>query len=247
MQKLKDKIALITGSSRGIGKATALLFAKEGAKVVINYFISEKEAQKVVREINKTGSEAIPVKCDISQESEVIGMVRKTIKSFGRIDILVNNAGIVHDSPLFERRVEQWKRTINVNLLGYFLCSKYVSEQMIKKGSGKIINIASTSAIYAFDPNIIDYDVSKAGVIALTKDFAKALAPKIQVNAIAPGWVNTDINKSLPKSFIEHRTKEIYLKRFAEPQEIANTVLFLSSDDASFITGSVLVVDGGHD
>jgi len=245
--RLKDKVVLITGASRGIGRATAILFAKEGAKVVVNYFASKNEAEKVVAEISKNGSEAIAVKCDVSKENEVKKMIDKTIKAFGRIDILVNNAGIVYDASIFERKMEQWNRTIDVNLTGTFLCSKYVSEKMLKSNCGKIINISSTSAIYDFSPDVIDYDASKAGIIALTKNFAKALAPKIQVNAIAPGWVDTEINKTLPKEFIKEATKKIYLKRFAKPEEIAKVILFLASDDASFITGSVLVADGGHD
>ena len=245
--RLKNKITLITGASRGIGKATALLFAKEGAKVVVNYLLSEKEAADVVEEIKNIGSEAIAVKCDVSKEDEVIKIISKVVETFGGIDILVNNAGIVFDVPIFERTTEQFKRTTEVNLLGNFLCSKYVSEQMLKKNGGKIVNISSTNAINNFSPDSIDYDASKAGIIALTKDFAKELAPKIQVNAIAPGWVDTDMNKDLSKEFIEDEKEKIYLKRFATPDEIAKTILFLASEDADYITGSILVVDGGHD
>lgn len=245
--KFKNKVVLITGASSGIGKATAILFAKEGAKVVVNYFSSEDRAKKVVYEITGIGSEAIAIKCDVSRENEVEAMMNKAIKAFGKIDILVNNAGIVYDVPISERKSEQWKRTMEVNLFGTFLCSKYGSAHMLKNNSGKIINISSTSAIYSFCPEIIDYDASKAGVIALTKDFSKALAPKIQVNAIAPGWVDTEMNKDLPKDFIKEEIKHIYLKRFAKPEEIAKAILFLASKDSSFITGSVLVVDGGHD
>jgi 3-oxoacyl-[acyl-carrier protein] reductase len=245
--RFKNKFVLITGASRGIGKAAAILFAKEGAKIVVNYFSSENEARKAVDEIKRIGSEAIAIKCDVSKENEVEAMINKAIEVFGKIDILVNNAGIVYDAPIFKKTSKQWKRTMEVNLFGTYLCSKYGSAHMLKNNCGKIINISSTSAIYSFYPEIIDYDASKAGVIALTKDFAKALAPRIQVNAIAPGWVNTEINKDLSKSFIKKETRQIYLKRFAKPEEIANVILFLASEDSSFITGSVLVVDGGHD
>jgi 3-oxoacyl-[acyl-carrier protein] reductase len=245
--RLKNKVALITGASRGIGKATALLFASEGAKVVVNYFSSEKEALAVVDEITKIGSEAIAVRCDVSKEDEVREMVVKAVEAFGGIDILVNNAGIVYDIPLFERKVEQFKRTLEVNLLGNFLCSKYASERMLERAGGKIINISSTNAINSFSPDAIDYDASKAGVITLTKDFAKELAPTVQVNAVAPGWVDTDMNKELLKEFVDDETGKIYLKRFAKPDEIAKVILFLASDDSSYITGSVLVADGGHD
>jgi len=244
--RLKNKIALITGASRGIGKATALLFAKEGAKVVVNYFSSEKEAFSVVNEIKKIGSDAIAIKCDVSKENDVKKMVQKTIDKFGKIDILVNNAGIVFDVPFFERTVEQWKKTLDVNLLGTFLCSKYVSQQMLKTGGGKIINISSTNGINSFSPEAMDYDASKAGIIVLTRDLAKELAPKIQVNSIAPGWVDTEMNKDLPKDFVEEETEKIYLKRFAKPEEIGKAILFLASDESSYITGSILKVDGGY-
>jgi len=244
--KLKNKIALITGASKGIGKATALLFAKEGAKVAVNYFSSEKEAKSVVEEIKKIGSEAIAIKCDVSQEDQVKSMMNQVLNKFGKIDILVNNAGIVFDVPFAERTVEQWKKTLDVNLLGTFLCSKYVSEPMKKSNNGKIINISSTNAIDCFSPEAMDYDASKAGIIILTRNLAKELAPKIQVNAIAPGWVDTEMNKDLPQDFIDEEIEQIYLKRFAKPVEISKAILFLASDDASYITGSVLKVDGGH-
>lgn len=244
--KLKNKIALITGSSGGIGKATALLFAKEGAKVAVNYFSSENEAKSVVEEIQKIGSEAIAIKCDVSNEEQVISMVDQVLSKFGSIDILVNNAGIVFDVPFLERTVEQWKKTLDVNLLGTFLCSKYASEPLKKTNNGKIINISSTNAIDCFSPEAMDYDASKAGIIILTRDFAKELAPEIRVNAIAPGWVDTKMNKDLPQDFIDEEIKNIYLKRFAKPEEIAKAILFLASDDASYITGSILKVDGGH-
>ena len=250
--KLKNKIAIITGASGGIGKSTALLFAKEGAKIVVDYHISaikpdaEKNAFSVVDEIKKIGSEAIAIKCDVSKENEVKEMIQKTINVFGKIDILVNNAGIVFDIPLFEKTVEQWRQTLDVNLIGTFLCSKYASEQMKKNDNGKIINISSTNGINCFSPESADYDASKAGIINLTYNLAKELAPKIQVNSIAPGWVDTEMNKGLPKEFIKEETEKIYLKRFAKPEEVAKSILFLASDDANYITGSILKVDGGY-
>ncbi|MCK5476325.1 MAG: 3-oxoacyl-ACP reductase FabG [Candidatus Aenigmarchaeota archaeon] len=244
--KLKGKVALITGSSRGIGKSTALLFAKEGAKIVVNYLDSEKEAFAVVEKIKKIGSEAIAIKCDVSKEDKVKEMINQTIDKFGKIDILVNNAGIVFDVPFFEKTVKQFKRTLDVNLLGTFLCSKYASEQMLKNNDGKIINVSSTNGINSFTPDSMDYDASKAGINILTRDLAKELAPKIQVNSIAPGYVDTDMNKDLPLDFIEEETKKIYSKRFAKPEEIAKSILFLASDDASYITGSILKADGGY-
>lgn len=245
--KLKNKVAVITGSSRGIGRATSLLFAKEGANIVINYSSSKKEALAVVAEIKKIGAQAVAIKCDVSKESEVKKMMDTTVKTFGKIDILVNNAGLVYDVPLFERTMAQFRRTIDVNLIGNFLCSKYAAKYMLKKTGGKIVNVSSNNVINSFSPESIDYDAAKAGIILLTKNFAKELAPKVNVNAIAPGWVNTDMNKDLPKKMIQEETQKTYFKRFAQPEEIAQTILFLASDDASYITGSVLVVDGGHD
>ncbi|MBI1973252.1 SDR family oxidoreductase [Candidatus Micrarchaeota archaeon] len=242
--KLSGKVALITGSSRGIGKATALLFAKEGAKIVVNCDVKDLELKRAVEEIQRIGSEAIAIKCDVSDEKQVKKMVEKAVAKFGRIDILVNNAGIVFDVPFKERTAEQWKRTLAVNLIGTFLCSKYVAPHM--PDGGRIINTASTNGINSFTPASMDYDASKAGIIILTRDLAKELAPKILVNSVAPGWVNTQINKDLPKDFVDKETKKIYLKRFAEPEEIAKTILFLASDDASYITGTTIIIDGGY-
>jgi len=251
--KFKDKVVLITGASRGIGRATALLFAREGANIVLDYLVSDYEpdalenVSNVMKEIEKVGIEAIKIEADVSNELDVKKMVETTIQKFGRIDILINNAGIVYDIPISDRSMEQWKRTIDTNLLGTYLCSKYVSDQMLNGVGGKIVNITSTNGINSFNSDSIDYNASKAGVILLTKDFAKELAPKVQVNAIAPGWVDTDMNKYLSEEFIKNEIKKIYLKRFASPDEIAKIILFLASDDANYITGSVLIVDGGHD
>jgi len=242
--KLKNKVALITGSSRGIGRATALLFAREGAKVVVNCSSSENEANQVVDEIKTLGSDAVCIKCDVSDEKQVKRMVEEAVRKFGKIDILVNNAGIVSDVPFKERTVEQWKRTMDVNLLGVFLCSKYVAPHMPK--GGKIVNVSSTNGIYSFHPSSVDYDASKAGVIVLTRDLAHEFAPDIFVNCVAPGWVDTAMNKDLPRDFIKSENEKIYLKRFAKPEEIAKAILFLASDDASYITGITLTVDGGY-
>jgi len=244
--KLQGKVALVTGASRGIGRATAVLFAKEGADVVVNYNTSDKQAEEVVTDIEKIGRKVIAVKCDVSQESDVKKMVEKTIREFGRIDILINNAGIVFDIPLFQKTVEQWKKTIETNLIGMFLCAKYVAPDMVKRKYGRIVNISSTNGIDTYDPTSIDYDASKAGVIMLTKALAQELAPYVIVNSIAPGWVDTDMNKDLPEDFIESEKKKIALRRLAKPEEIAKVALFLASDDATFVNGSVVVADGGY-
>lgn len=242
----KDKVVLVTGSSRGVGKATALSFAAEGAKVVVNYINSEKAASTVVDQIKKMGSDAIAIKCDVSKEDEVKQMIARTIDSFKKLDILVNNTGIVFDIPFFEKTVEQWRKLLDVNLIGIFLCCKYAAPFLIKT-KGRIVNISSTNAINSFSPESADYDATKAGVVVLTKNLAKQLAPDVLVNSVAPGWIDTDMNKDLPADYIKEEMKKIYLKRWAKPEEIADAVLFFASDKASFITGSVLVVDGGHD
>lgn len=247
MKKFENKTILITGSSRGIGKAIALLFAKEGGNIIVNHSKSETEANQVVNEIKKWGAKAISIKCDVSSEKDVENMISKAEGIFGGINILVNNAGIAKDIPLLERTSADWKNTLEVNLIGQFLCSKYVAKSMLKNKSGNIINITSTSALYSFSPDIVDYDASKAGIIALTKNLAKSLAPYIRVNAIAPGWINTDINKDLPENFLNNEKNNIYLNKFGEPEGIAKIVSFLASDDSSFINGTVIVADGGHD
>lgn len=241
--KLQNKVALITGSSKGIGKAIALEFAKEGAKVVINYNNSKQEAEKLIEEIKNLGSEAIAIKADISNENEIKEMVNQTIDKYGHIDILVNNAGIVFDIPWTEKTVEQWNKTLGVNLVGTFLCCKYTVPHM-PEGS-RIINISSTNGLGTVSTESMDYDASKAGVIAITKSLAKELAPKILVNSIAPGWVDTDINKYLPEDYVKSEIAQIGVKRFGKPEEIAKMAVFLASEDSSFIAGTTIVVDGG--
>lgn len=173
-------------------------------------------------------------------------MVRDIINEFGKIDVLVNNAGIAIDKEFEDRTVEDWKETLNVNLIGPFIVSKYVGNEMIKNKKGKIINISSTNGINSFFPTSIDYDASKAGLINLTHNLAIQFAPYINVNCVAPGWVNTDMNKKLPKELIEEETNKIYKKRFAEPIEIAKVVTFLASDDADYINDEVIKIDGGY-
>ncbi len=243
----KDKVVLVTGASRGIGAATALAFAKEGANVILNYF--KTEPLSVLEQLGGTDQEreskAIAVQADISKEEEVKNLIAKTVKEFGRIDILVNNAGIVFDESYEDKTVEHWNQTLNTNLVGQFLTIKHAIPFM--PNGSKIINISSTNALNNFSTEAMDYDASKAGIIILTKDFAQVLAPKnILVNAIAPGWVNTDMNKDLPKDYIEEETEDIWLKRFAEPEEIAELAMFLASDKNTYLTGQVIMIDGGH-
>ncbi|MDA3836731.1 MAG: glucose 1-dehydrogenase [Nanoarchaeota archaeon] len=245
--RFENKVALVTGSSRGIGKAIALELAKEGAKLIINCSKTKEDGLNVVKEIQKMGSDAILIKCDVSSEDDVKAMVKEGVDKFGKIDILVNNAGIVYDIPFFEKTSEQWKETINTNLMSMVYCCKEVALRMKEqKIKGSIVNISSTNGINCFHPDSMDYDVTKAGVNLLTEDLAMELAPMIRVNAVAPGWVNTKINADLPKNFVEEEVKKIYVRRFAEPKEIAKVVSFLASEEASFVTGSIIKVDGGY-
>lgn len=242
-----EKVVLITGSSKGIGRATAVEFAKIGGyKVVINYLTDKENAEKLSSYLKQEYKiETLVIKADVSNEEEVKNMVQEIINKFGRIDVLVNNAGIAIDKEFEDRTVEDWKRTLEVNTIGTFLVSKYASEYMMKNKSGKIINVSSTNGINTFFPSSIDYDASKAAIINLTYNLAIQFAPYINVNAVAPGWVNTEMNKELPKELIEEETERIYKKRFAEPEEIAKVICFLTSEDAEYINSTVIKVDGG--
>ena len=235
-------VVLVTGASKGIGASTALKFAEKGYDVVINYYSDTDRANKVKENVDKYGVKCLLCKCDISNEEEVKNMVDDIVNQFGSIDVLVNNAGIANDTLPFEKNIDEFKRVLDVNLIGTYLASKYVSKYM-KKGS--IINVGSNTAINAYYPYSLDYDASKAGVISLTHNLAVELSPNIRVNAICPGWVNTDMNKQLDDDYIIDECKNILLGRFAEPKEIANVIYFLASEYASYINNSIIRVDGG--
>ena len=244
--KVKNKIAIVTGSGRGIGKSTALELAKEGAKVVVSD-IDIKECQNVCNEIKKIGSDAIAVKCDISKKSDVDAMIKKTMQKFQKIDILINNAGVVLTKPFVEMTEKDWDFVLDINLKGVFLCTNAVVKQMIKQKSGKIISVASTAGEVGF-MNTSAYCASKAGIINLTRELALELSPhNINVNAIAPGVIATKMTEDMLK---DKKTKEVLLAstplgRVGQPEEIGKAVVFLASDDSNFITGHTLVVDGG--
>lgn len=241
----KNKVVLVTGSSRGIGRSIAIRFAQKNANVVINYNYNKQEADIVKEVIESYGVKCMVVQADISKEKEVKNMVEKIIKQFGQIDILVNNAGIAIDLDFEDRTVKNWTDTLNTNLVGVFLTSKYAGKYMFKNKKGKIINISSTNGINTTSIYSLDYDASKAGIINLTKNLATHFAPYVNVNSVAPGWVDTDMNSELPKEYIKEETDKILLKRFAEPEEIANVVLFLASDKARYINAETIRVDGG--
>jgi 3-oxoacyl-[acyl-carrier protein] reductase len=245
-KRFENKTVIVTGASRGIGRAIALEFGKEGANVVVNFINNKNKAEEVAGEIESTGGHALIYQADISSEEQVEKMVASAVKKFGSVHILVNNAGIVTDKPLSERTVEDWKKTLAVDLVGPFICAKVVIPIMQKQKWGRIINISSTNGIDSTSPDSIDYDAAKAGVISMTRNLAEALAPNILVNSIAPGWVDTDMNSLLPPEYVAEETARIYRKKFATPEEIARPVLFFASEDANNITGQTLKVDGGY-
>lgn len=242
-----NKVVIVTGSQRGIGRATIIEFASRGYDVVIDYIEEEERALSLKELVEKEyGVRALAIKADVREENDVDKMVKKIIDEFGRIDVLVNNAGIAIDKEFADRTISDFRDTINTNLIGPYIVAKRVGEEMLKNKSGKIVNISSTNGINAFFPTSLDYDASKAGLINLTHNLALQFAPYINVNAIAPGWVNTEMNKDLPQDLIDGETSKIYLGRFAEPEEIAKVIAFLASDDARYINSEIIKVDGGY-
>ena len=242
---LKDKVALVTGGSRGIGRAIALELGRRGAHVAVNYAGNEKKAEEVVKELNDIGVQSFKIKANVSEEQEVKEMVKKVVKEFGKLDILVNNAGITKDNLLMRMKVEEFDDVINTNLKGAFLCTKAVTRQMMKQKSGRIINIASVVGVIG-NPGQANYVAAKAGVIGLTKTTAKELASRnILVNAIAPGFIQTDMTDVLTEEQKGAILSNIPLEKFGKPEDVAKTVCFLASDDAKYITGQTIHVDGG--
>ena len=242
--RLKDKVAIVTGAGTGIGRETALLFAKEGANVVVNGRTVEK-IRKVCNEIHENGGKAISAQGDVSKKEDMDQIVKKTIDEFGRIDILINNAGINQDALVTKMTREQWNGVINIDLTGAFNCIQAVAEIMINQKSGVIINTSSISGIYG---NIgqINYASAKAGLIGMTKTLAKELGKKgIRVNAVAPGFTVTPMTSKVPEKILNIMIEKTPLHRLAEPIDIAYAYLYLASDEARFVNGAVLSVDGG--
>lgn len=241
-----SKNVLVTGGTRGIGEAISREFAKKGYDLIINYINSNEKAQKLKQELEKEYNiKVLLIQTDISNEIAIKNMVDTAINEFGKIDVLVNNAGIVIDREFEDRTVEDWKKTLDINLIAPFVLTKLVGKEMMKQKSGAIINISSTNGLNTYYPTSVDYDASKSGLISLTYDSAVQFAPYVRVNCVAPGWVNTEINKDLPEDFVKEETERILVKRFAEPKEIAKVVTFLASEDASFVNSTVIKVDGG--
>ena len=243
--QLTDKVALVTGASRGIGRAIASLMAKQGADVVVNYSGSEGAAQETVDAILAMGRKAIKIKANVGNAEEVAAMVEEAHSTFGRIDILVNNAGITRDGLLMRMKDSDWDDVININLKGVYLMTKAVSKIMMKQRSGKIVNMTSVVGVTG-NAGQANYSASKAGVIGFTKTCAKELASRgITVNAIAPGFIHTDMTDVLSDIVKEAMVHTIPLGRMAEPDEVAAVAVFLASDMSSYITGQVINVDGG--
>jgi 3-oxoacyl-[acyl-carrier protein] reductase len=242
---LQGKVALVTGASRGIGRAIALELARHGAKVVVNYAGNEAKANEVVNEIINMGGEAFAIQADVSKAEAVEQMVKEALERFGRLDILVNNAGVTRDNLLMRMKEEEWDEVININLKGVFNCTKAVTRPMMKQRYGRIVNIASIVGVMG-NPGQANYVAAKAGVIGLTKTAARELASRnITVNAIAPGFITTDMTDRLSEDIRAEMLKQIPLARFGEPEDIAKVVVFLVSDAANYITGQTIHVDGG--
>lgn len=244
LQHLKGQVAIITGGSRGIGRATALALATEGAKVAVNYASSSTAADQVVAEITEAGGEAIAVQGDVSKADQVDALFNKVTETWGKVDILVNNAGITRDTLLLRMKLEDWQAVIDLNLTGVFLCTRVASKMMLKQKSGRIINITSVAGQMG-NPGQANYSAAKAGVIGFTKTVAKELASRgVTVNAVAPGFIATDMTKELKNT--EEILKFIPLGRYGQAEEVAGMIRFLAADPAAaYITGQVFNVDGG--
>ncbi|WP_044895563.1 3-oxoacyl-[acyl-carrier-protein] reductase [Bacillus alveayuensis] len=242
---LSGKVALVTGASRGIGRAIALDLAKHGANVVVNYAGNEAMANEVVEQIKALGRDAFAIKADVSDYEEVAEMIQEVLNRYNQLDILVNNAGITKDNLLMRMKEAEWDDVMNINLKGVFHCTKAVTRQMMKQRSGRIINVASIVGVCG-NAGQANYVAAKAGVIGLTKTTAKELASRnITVNAVAPGFITTDMTDQLTDAVKEEMLKQIPLNRFGRPKDVANVVTFLASEKSQYITGQTIHIDGG--
>jgi len=249
MIDLKGKVAVVTGARRGMGRTHALALAQAGAKVVVSD-ISEADCQSVVKEIEKEGGEALAVECNVTKKKDIDEMIQVALEKWGKIDILVNNAGIVQFKPFLELTEEEWDRTLDINLKGYFLCTQAAAKEMAKQKSGVIVNIASVAMgqVGIGFPSIAHYCASKGGIVAMTEALAVELAPlNIRVNTVSPGMIETPMIEPVKqdKKMTEAMLARIPMRRAGKPEEISNLVVFLASDAASYITGATVVADGG--
>ncbi len=243
---MKRKTVLVTGSSIGLGSSIIKKFASNNYNVIINYNTNKDEAMKLKDEIlNEYNIEVLVIKCDISNEKDIENMKDTIINKFGKLDVLVNNASISNDSLVSDKTKESFMRILEVNLVGTFLVSRTFGDLMYKNKKGIIINIGSTNGIDTYYEYSLDYDTSKAGVINLTHNLANYYSPYVNVNCVCPGWINTPMNKDMDTEFRKNEENKILLNRFAEPNEIASLVYFLSTEDASYINDSIIRIDGG--
>lgn len=241
-----NKVALVTGGARGIGKAVVERFAKDGYSIAINYNNSEDRALSLLKELQDANVPATIVKADISDEEQVKSMVATIVDKFGKIDVLVNNSAVNYDTLFQDKTVEQFRRTLDVNVIGTFLVSKYVGQVMYDNKYGKIINLSSTNGINTYFPMCIDYDASKSAINSLTHNLATQFAPYVTVNAVAPGFIATESEvEGMDEEFIALETEKVMVKRAGEPEDVANLISFLASKDADFINNQIIKIDGG--
>ena len=243
---MERKVVLITGGAKGIGAAIAKKFASLAFSVVINYLTSKEAANQLKKEIEATYQvDVMLVQADISKEEEVKGLLNDILTRFGTLDVLINNASICQDNSYCDKTSHEFLHVINTNLVGTFLTCKHIGTFLSSKKKGTIINISSTNGIDTEEVYSMDYDASKAGVISLTKNYAKAFAPYVRVNAVAPGWTSTEAVMEMNPLYLKEEEKKVLLERFAKPEEIANVVAFLASEEASYVNGATIRVDGG--
>ena len=240
-----SKTVLITGGTGGIGSATAKKFAKQGYDIAINYYSSDNKAIELKNSILLEHQVKVEIyKADVSDELQVSDMATKIKSDFGKVDVLVNNAGIVYDRDFDNITIAQFRKTLSVNVIGAFIVAR--EARKIMPDGGAIINVSSTNGTKTISPECLDYNISKIGLQSLTRDLAFQFRPNIRVNAVAIGWADTDMNKDLPDDYIKAELEKIYLGRFAKPEEIANAIYFLASDEASYVNGSILTIDAGY-
>ncbi len=242
------KVAMITGARRGLGLACAKKFAEGGHYIVLNGRTHADEMLEIKKDLEEKYSiECLACMGDIANEEDVMRMLQEVRQRFGRLDVLVNNAGIVYDMEIENRPTSLFEKTMHNNVTGTYLMCKYFGGFMRSQDFiTRIVNVSSTNGIDCNFPTSIDYDASKAAINSLTKNFAIEYAPKVLVNAVAPGWINTDMNKDLPKTLVEEETSKIYLKRFAEPSEIASLIYYLGSEENTFVNNEIITIDGGY-
>ena len=244
MKRLENKVAIITGGAAGIGKATAIRFAREGAKVVV-WDLDEQRGNELAKELTTQGHTVVFEKVNTANYQEIENAAKAVFEQFGSIDILINNAGITRDSSLKKMTLEQWQQVIDINLSGVFYCCKIISEYMLQKGYGRIINASSVVGLYG-NFGQTNYVATKSGLIGMTKTLGRELGRKgITVNAIAPGFIATEMVAKMPENVIQSMQEKVPVGRLGKPEEIASAYLFLASDEAAYINGAVLSVDGG--